>query len=186
MSLITNIRIGFGRRALLKEAGRITRNTRAINLKDAREIGILFSMNSEEEYDRVSKFARSLQEHGKKVQVIGFCKYRTLPPYYAPKLAYDIILPNNLDLFYRPTVKFVRNFVEQPFDMLIDLSQSVEFPLYYIAMQSKAAFKLGRKLNIVPLPYDMMIETTEVETEKLINEIVHYTSSFKISSQVKG
>lgn len=184
MSLIIKLRIAFGKRALRKEAARDGRIRRAVNLAEARDIGILFNMTSETEYDRVSRFARSLQEQGKKVQVIGFYKYRKLPPYYAQKLAYDIIQPRNLDLFYRPSAGFVAHFINHPFDMLIDLGTTNEFPLYYIAVLSKAGFKLGRKgeAEAGNLPYDLMIETDqETESEALIRHLIYYTSAFRFN-----
>ncbi|HPJ63023.1 hypothetical protein [Lentimicrobium sp.] len=184
MSLIRNLRIAFGKRALRKEAARNGRMRRAVNLAEARDVGILFNMTSETEYDRVSRFARSLQEQGKKVQVIGFYKYQKLPPYYAQKLAYDIMQPQHLDLFYRPKVGFVTHFINHPFDMLIDLGITDEFPLYYIAVLSKAGFKLGRRREAEAgiIPYDLMIEAKqETDSEELIRHLIYYTSSFRFN-----
>lgn len=184
MSLIKNLRIAFGKRALRKEAARNSRIRRAVNLAEARDIGILFNMTSETEYDRVSRFARSLQEQGKKVQVIGFYKYRKLPPYYAQKLAYDIMQPQHLDPFYRPRAGFVTHFINHPFDILIYLGSANEFPLYYIAVLSRAGFKLGRmgEDEAGILPYDLMIETSqETDSEALIRHLIYYTSSFRFN-----
>ncbi|MFH1119167.1 MAG: hypothetical protein V1775_05045 [Bacteroidota bacterium] len=181
MRFITNIRIMLGKRLLHKEAARVNRTRKAINLEATREIGILFNMHSEADYDRVSRFSRELQEVGKRVQVIGLYKYRKLPPYYAQKLAYDIILPGHLDFFFRPRVGFVSKFIEYEFDMLIDLGTSDDFPLSYIATLSKAGFKLGRSSGEEGLPYDLMIETAElIESDELIRQLVYYTSAFKL------
>lgn len=182
MNLINKIRIYFGKRALQKEAARLQRVKRAVNLSEAREIGILFNMVSEEEYERVGKFAKSLQEQGKKVHIIGLFHAKKLPPYYIPKLAYDIITPVNLDLFYRPDTLFAKQFIDHPFDILIDLSTISEFPLHYIAVLSKAGFKLGRMVEDKEMPYDLMIESAhEMESEELIENIIHYTSVFRFN-----
>ncbi|KAF0198703.1 MAG: hypothetical protein FD166_1344 [Bacteroidetes bacterium] len=181
MGFITNLRIRLGKRFLNKEAAKLYRRRKAVNLEATREIGILFHMQSEVDYDRVCRFSRELQEVGKRVQVIGFYDYRKLPPYYAQKLAYDIILPGHLDIFYRPKVDFVAKFIEYEFDMLIDLGTSDDFPLHYIATLSKAGFKLGRSSGEGGLPYDLMIETGNlIESDELIRQIVHYTSAFKL------
>lgn len=182
MNFITKIRILLGRRFLKKEVARLQRRQKAVNLEAAREIGILFNMESEADYDRVSRFTRELNQVGKKVQVIGLYKYRKLPPYYAQKLAYDVILPLNLDLFYRPKTDFVNRFIEFEFDMLIDLSTPNDFPLYYIASLSKAGFKLGRSSGEDDQPYDLMIETEQlIESDELIRQLIHYTSAFKFN-----
>lgn len=180
LGFITNIRIKLGKRLLRKDATRLQRRQKAINLEAAREIGILFHMQSESDYDRVSRFSRELVAVGKKVQVIGLYKYRKLPPYYAQKLSYDLILPGDLDIFYRPGAGFVNKFIEHEFDMLINLGTAVDFPLSYIATLSKARFKLGRSGGEDNLPYDLMIETEEqIESDELIRQLIHYTSAFK-------
>lgn len=181
MGFVTNIRIRLGRRFLSKEVLKVSRKRKAVNLEATREIGILFHMKSEADYDRVSRFSRELQAVGKRVQVIGLYDYRKLPPYYAQKLAYDIILPGHLDVFYRPRVDFVTKFIEYEFDMLIDLSACDDFPLHYIACLSKAGFKLGRFSAGRHQPYDLMIETEEMlESDELIRQLVHYTSTFDL------
>ncbi len=180
MNFITKIRINLGRRFLKKEVVRLQRKQKAINLETAREIGILFNMESEADYDRVSRFTRELNQVGKKVQVIGFYKYRKLPPYYAQKLAYDIILPGDLDVFYRPNSGFATKFIDYEFDILFDFSTPADFPLYYIASLSKAGFKLGRSSGEESLPYDLMIETDVlIEGDELIRQMVHYTSTIE-------
>lgn len=182
LGFITKIRIKLGRRSLKKEASRIVRRQKAINLEAARDIGILFHMQSEADYEMVSRFSRELVAVGKRVQVIGLYKYRKLPPYYAQKLAYDLVLPVNLDLFYRPKAEFVQKFIEQEFDILIDLGTRDDFPLNYIATLSKAGFKLGRSSGEEGLPYDLMIETDEqMEGDELIRQLIHYTSAFKFN-----
>jgi hypothetical protein len=181
LGFITNMRIMLGKRLLQKEAARVVRTRKAINLENTREIGILFNMQSESDFEMVSRFSRELQEVGKKVQVIGLYKYRKLPPYYAQKLAYDLMMPNHLDIFYRPRAEFVNRFIEREFDMLIDLGTSMDFPLQYIATLSKAGFKLGRSSGEEGLPYDLMIEKTDgIESEELIRQLIHYTSVFKL------
>ncbi len=182
MNFITKIRVTLGWYFLRKELSKFKRELKAANLVDAREIGILFSMESEADYDRVSRFATELNQVGKKVQIIGYYQFNKLPPYYAQKLAYDLILPKNLDFFMRPKADFVRKFMHYEFDMLIDLSTRDDFPLHYIASLSKAKFKLGQSSGESGLPYDLMIDSgDQMEGDELIRQMVHYTSAFKIS-----
>lgn len=170
-----------GRRWLRREVARVKRNRRAVNLEAAHEIGILFSMQSEADFDRISRFSLELQRVGKKVQIIGLYRYRKLPPYFAQKLSTDLILPGHLDMFYRPKTEFVAKFINHPFDMLIDMSSVADFPLHYIAALSKAGFKLGRSTGQENLPYDLMIETGETfDNDEFIRQIVHYTSVFEL------
>lgn len=183
MIILKDIRSRFGKRAALREASRFNRKIKAVNLKDAREIGVLYSLDSEMEYERISRFVLHLQNHGKKVAVIGSFMLRKLPAYYSPKLAYDVVTPADLDLFLRPNAKYVLPFLEQPFDMLINLGSPEDFPLYYLATLSKAGFKLGQNKGIEPWPYDLMIDAEIQNTNELIQQIIHYTSSFNMGGE---
>jgi len=178
LKIIDSIRVRLGRYFLRKQSIRLQRNRAAMNLKQAKEIGILFSMLSEEEYDTVGNFAIELQLQGKKVHVVGFCRSKHAPAYYAPKLAYDLLLYTDIDLFFRPKTRFSEQFIEQPFDLLFDLSNPVDFPLVYMAELSKAGFKIGRGKSETTGPYDLQIESNEeLSTKELINQMVHYTGS---------
>jgi len=183
LDFITNIRIYFGKRFLRGELTKISRNKKPVNLKNAHNIGIIYLLTSEEEYNRVSLFTKKLQDDGKKVQVIGLYHYNRTPVFYIPKLSYDLLLPKDIDLFFRPSAPFVKQFINEEFDMLIDLSSPDNFTLHYIACLSKAEFKLGRKIDDRPLPYDIMIDAgPEIDSQELIDQIIHYTGNLEFIS----
>lgn len=159
---------------------KVTRIKRPVNLKNAYSIGIIYLLSDEDEYNKVTNFTKALQDQGKKVHVIGLYHYNRIPVFYIPKLAYDLLLPKDLDIFFRPKASFVPRFIDDPFDILIDLSSPANFTLHYVASLSKAGFKIGRKIDDRPLPYDLMISTgTDTETQELIDQIVHYTSNLE-------
>jgi len=168
-----------GKRLLRKELARLSRKRVAINLSEAKSIGILFNMQGEPDFDMISCFTRELVEFGKKVQVLGLHKFNKLPPYYAQKLSFDLVTPSVLDLFYRPKSEFVSSFLNQEFDMLIDLCSESDFQMHYIACLSKASFKIGRFSEGEFAPYDLIIEDQSADHAKFIRELVHYTSSFR-------
>jgi hypothetical protein len=162
---------------------RASRRKKPLNLNDAKFIGILYPLNNEQEYDRVSLFTKKLQDQGKKVNVIGLYEYNRIPVYYIPKLAYDLLHPKDLDIFFRPKAPFVSKFIEEEFDILIDLSLPSDFPLYYIASLSKASFKIGRMVEGKEMPYDLMIDAgPDIDSKQLIEQIVHYTNAFELKA----
>lgn len=163
------------------EMSRASRKKRPINLHDAKFIGILYPLNDEQEYDRVSLFTKKLQDQGKKVHVIGLYEYNRIPVYYIPKLSYDLLHPKDLDMFFRPSPPFASKFISEEFDMLIDLSLPSDFPLFYIASLSKASFKIGRMVEGKAMPYDLMIDAgSNIDSKQLIEQIEHYTNAFEL------
>ena len=184
MDFINNIRIYFGKRFLRKELAKTTRKRIPVNLNNAHNIGIIYLLNSEDDYNRVSSFTRELQEKRKKVQVLGLYQFNRTPVFYIPKLSYDLLLPKDLDIFFRPKANFVKQFMNEEFDVLLDLSSPDNFSLHYIACLSKASFKLGRKIDDRPLPYDIMIDTkSDIDSKELIDQIVHYTDNLEFISE---
>ncbi len=167
-----------------KELAKTTRKRIPVNLNNAHNIGIIYLLNSEDDYNRVSSFTRELQEKRKKVQVLGLYQFNRTPVFYIPKLSYDLLLPKDLDIFFRPKANFVKQFMNEEFDVLLDLSSPDNFSLHYIACLSKASFKLGRKIDDRPLPYDIMIDTkSDIDSKELIDQIVHYTDNLEFISE---
>ncbi len=186
MSFLRKIRIYLGERSLKNDLLKTSRLKKPINLNNATNIGIIYQLTSEEEYNRVSLFTKNLQERGKKVQLIGLYHYNRIPVFYIPKLSYDLLLPKDIDILFRPTAPFVKQFINEEFEMLIDLSNPDNFTLQYIAVLSKAHFKIGRKIDDRTLPYDLMIDTgEEIQSQELIDQIIHYTSDldFRLPDQ---
>ncbi len=182
MNIIHRIRIFFGKRTLYKEALKVSRNKKPVNLNNASHIGIIYNLLSEEVYNRVTDFTKQLQDQGKKVFVIGLYNQKRAPLYYIPKLSYDLILKRDIDLFFRPSGDFVRRFIGEEFDLLIDLSHPDDFPLHYIATLSRARFKIGLKPDDRELPYDIMLEITkDLSFAELVNQMDYYSRSMEFT-----
>lgn len=167
-----------GRYFLRKLTSKLHRERLAIKLKDARNIGIVFNMHSEEEYAVVGNFVGHLQQSGKKVWVLGYSKTKRSPVYFAPKLSYDLILKGDVSFIMHPTAKFIPQFIDQTFDILFDLRSINELPLAYVVELSKARFKVGAGKSGEFGPYDIQIETTEeMTTRALIDQMMYYIDS---------
>ena|GEM_PF-151911 len=183
LKIFTTIRVRLARYFLGKLSSRLKRQRQAINLDQAGDIGIAYSLLTEEEYAAMGRFVKSLQDKGKKVQVLGYYKGKKAPVYYAPKLAYDLLLNSDLDILLRPVSEFSDKFIDYPFDLLIDLSSPEDFPLAFVVELSKAGFKVGQGKPGVPGPFDLLIESaTPLTVEELIKQVVHYTSTIEFIS----
>ena len=175
MNFLNFIRIKLGRYFLRKLTRKLHRERVAIKLKDARSIGIVFNMQSEEEYAAIGNFVRQLQQSGQKVWVLGYSKTRHTPVYFSPKLSYDLILRGDVNFFMLPRARFIPQFIEQDFDILFDLRSANELPLAYVVELSKARFKVGSGKSGQFGPYDIQIEASqEMTTPALIDQMVYY------------
>jgi hypothetical protein len=175
VNLITNIRIRAGKLALARELARYHRLKKNSSLSTAKSIGLLYYLADEATYNTVEAFVQSLIEKKKKVRLICYTDAKIVPHYFIPKLTQDIVTRKDLNWFRKPAKGFVKEFIGEKFDLLLDLSLLDSFPLQYIAALSKASLKVGRFDEEHTEYYDLMIDTSGVTgPDEFITQIDHY------------
>ena len=158
-----------------KENAGIDRQVQMTNLKEAKKIGILYTLNDVPDYERVSQFVSQLQTEHKEVKALGFVINKNLIQRFLPKLSFDFFSKRDLTWFYKPIHSQARDFIEKEFDLLIDLSLNDSFPLKYIAGLSKALCRVGRFSEENTDYYDFMIDLKpSVTSEEYLGHIQHY------------
>ncbi|MBN2807004.1 MAG: hypothetical protein JXR22_10135 [Prolixibacteraceae bacterium] len=90
----------------------------------------------------------------------------------------DAVFSNDLNFWGLPSKENVQVFVNQPFDLLINLLPSPFDPADYVCSQSIARLKVAR----YPLGevYDLIIRHDEPELNTYINEIVKTLNNFSL------
>jgi hypothetical protein len=175
VNLITTIRIRAGKLALARELARHHRLMKNSSISSAKSIGLLYYLADEAAYNTIEAFVQSLNEKQKKVRLICYTDLKFAPHYFIPKLTQDIITVKDLNWFRKPAKGFVREFIGEKFDLLLDLSMFDYFPLQYIAALSDASFKVGRFDEDHTSYYDLMIHTSGVTgLDEFISQIDHY------------
>ena len=74
---------------------------------------------------------------------------------------YDFFCQKDLNWYNSPSSIYVKNFIGDKFDILLDLNLNDLFPLRYISSLSQANFKVGKKSDKNNSIFDLMIETDE-------------------------
>lgn len=166
MSIITNIKTRFGNYFLGKERSAVQRTPMFINLADARTVGILFEASNAEDFELVKRYVLYLREMRKKVKVIGYFSGKEVPQMTYSKLEYDFFDKKQLNWHLKPSDAFIKNFVEEEHDILIDLNIHDHFPLKYIATVSRAKCKVGKTQPGSEQVYDLTIDHEEGKTLK--------------------
>ncbi len=179
------IRSFFSWKKLKKSLGKTGRERRIKNLHDARRIGILYALNEISDYDVVSEFVSRLQHDHKEVKALGFVKNKNLVNRFLPKLSYDFFSKKDVNWFNTPVHPKVKDFIQQEFDILIDLSPGEIVPLKYIAGHSMAHCRVGRDTNDRTNCFDLMIDASpSMPVSEFIRQVTHYLSV--INSNVKA
>ncbi len=146
MSLIRNIKNLAGNYFLSAEAKNIHRNKMFLNMQDAKTVGIVFNATDPADFDLVKKYIIYLKEMKKKVKAIGFYDQKNLPAMAYSKLEYDFFCQKDLTWHNSPSSLYVKNFIEDQYDILLDLNLDDLFPLRYISTLSKPVSRSEKRV----------------------------------------
>lgn len=156
MSFISNWRIKAGNYFLNKMLPLVQRKKHFESFAKAKTVGIVFNATDKEEFELVKRYVRYLKDCDKKVKALGFFNTDKVPELTYTKLEWDFFTIKDLSWNYIPNKNFIENFINEEYDILIDMNVHHDFPLHYVSSLSKAHFKIGQ-YNI-NADYDLMIE----------------------------
>lgn len=173
--MLTSLRNLAGNYYLRKDLTRITRNRKLSNLADAKRIGIVYQLNEVQDYDIVAELVAKLQQDHKEIKALGFVASKNLVSRFLPKLSFDFFSASGVNWFYKPVDTRVKDFINNEYDLLIDLSLSDSLPLKFIAGLSAAHCRVGRFDEKNKDCFDLMITMGERKDLKdYIEQIMHY------------
>ena len=182
MGLIKRIKQLVGKLFLRYKLRNIDRKGRIISLKDAKYIGLIYILNNEETYETISSFVNQLQQKGKKVKAIGFVENKSDTSRFLPKLSYDFIYRKDLNWFGKPKGHYTEDFLEEEFEILINLSNNGNYAVEYLFALSNAKMKITQQHYGQKQHYDLMIQWEKDKSlRNYLNEIIHYLGIIKPS-----
>lgn len=157
MSLIDSIKSKLAMSKIRQDAALVNRQKQVFNLDDAKTIGIAFEFTTPEDFELLKKYVIYLREHKKRVKCVGYYKGKTEPAVQYSKVDYDFINVKDFSWYGKSTNHIVNNFVEEPYDIYIDVNLKDAVPIRYIAYVSAARFKIGHYKEDAESPFDMQI-----------------------------
>lgn len=144
MALIYNIKKYYANRQIKSEAKNVSRQKIVSNIDDSKTIGIVFPYTTREDFELLKKYVLYLRELKKKVKAIGYYKTKEEPEIQYSKVDYDFFSKKSHNWYGKPTDHLVTNFIEEEFDIMIDVNPDHDAVITYTAAMSKAKFKVGR------------------------------------------
>jgi hypothetical protein len=161
MIILGKIRKNIGNFIIEKRYNHI-RKIVAANLNDAKNIGLVYEIRSDDELflKELKAFLNSLLEKRKIINLIGYCHLKNIPSAYTKDYRFNTFSSKNLNIFGLPNFEPAESFINKDFDILIDLSKGNSVPIKYITTKSKAKFKVGRYQENNKI-YDLMIDTSK-------------------------
>ncbi|MEL6865692.1 MAG: hypothetical protein AAFP19_14795 [Bacteroidota bacterium] len=119
----------------------------------SQSIGILFDASMPESLDIIRKYVQRLEKKGKKVNLLAFFDDKDRHEHFP----YKHFTRKEIDWRLCPKGSAVEHFINQPFDVLINLCYQPSPPLEYITALAKAHMRVGPYTERTYC-YDLMIE----------------------------
>jgi hypothetical protein len=180
MSISKKIRVKLGNFRFLNEVKNLKRRPEVVGFTEAKKIGLLYDATDQYNFEVVKAYVKNVRNQQKDILALGYVDKKQLPQNQFAQFGIDFFTRKQLNWQMIPTTTIVRNFINEKFDILINLNNGKCFPLQYIAAVSQARFRVGRfdKKNVQC--YDMMIDTKgEPGIKDFIEEVENYLRQIK-------
>ena len=152
-----NLKLNAGIRSLNKKLRQFKRIRESHNLETAKTAGILFTPTDQVSFEQIKQFLTYLGNYKLQIYVLGYIDAKTIPESFLFWKGINLFSRKELNWYLIPKTPVVTDFIDKPFDVLLDLSLDDFFPVEYIARLSKSKFKVGR-FTENHNSYDLMFE----------------------------
>ncbi len=176
MKLSKAIKTKLGQLHFTKEIKKVRLVREVVGFNEAGKIGLLYDATEEKDFEVVKSYVKNIRSTYKKdILAMGYVDKKKLPMAQYAQYGLDFFTKKDLNYKMVPVNPIVQNFINEKFDILINLNSGKCFPLRYISAMSNARFRVGRYLKNATDSYDMMVQIKgEPAIKIVIDEIEHF------------
>jgi hypothetical protein len=150
----------------------------AYNFGTAKTMGVIYPFNIGME-EVLNAFNDVTQQHDIKLVFMIYFPQDKLPEGIGESSPSRIFFSDNeCNWFGKPKNAAINSFINTQFNILVDLSVQLWFPLQYIAIASHAEFKIGRMNDETNNPYNFVLLGSENERQ-FIKDLETYLHKIK-------
>ncbi len=180
MGLRKNIRSKLGNYRFLQEIKKVKLKHEVVGFDEAKKIGLLYDATDDTNYEIVKQYVKTIRSQQKEVLALGYVDKKILPVNKFAQYGLDFFTRKNLNWQMIPSNPIVTNFINEKFDILINLNNNKCFPLLYISAVSHSRFRVGRFDKKDVSCYDLMIQVKGEQGIKVfIEEAENYLRQIK-------
>jgi hypothetical protein len=177
--MFESIRNYFWNAEINKKLPKIIRDKKIIHPSNAKSIGIIYNVGEEKDYLIITDFTGRLQNDKKEVRTLGWINLKDPPHYCYPRLMFDYITKRNINWFYKPSGDKINDFINNDFDILLNIDTTNNPSLTYATALSKAKLKVGIYSEKNKDYFDLMISLdAPPEIPELIEQMMSNIAMF--------
>ena len=174
MEFLGALKQKLGNRVLNKKLRNFKRFRESHNFDTAKTAGILFTPTDQASFEQIKQFLSYLGTYKLQIYVLGYIDSKTIPERFLFWKGINLFSRKELGWSSVPKSPVVTDFIDKPFDLLLDLSMSDFFPVEYISRLSKSKFKIGR-YTTDHTSFDLMFDLNNTnQLELYLDHIKHY------------
>ncbi len=180
MKIIEDIKNFLGKIQLLKEVKHKKGKHTLVAFSQVNRIGIVYNAVTKENEQLVAKYASDLRAEGKKVFMLGYVDAKQLPASKKFLLNSEFFWREKLNAVNLPIKGDIGAFLQEEFDLLLNLYQEPLLPMQAISAFSKAKYRVGSNITDNINYNDGMIDTgNKTDLHFLIEQIDFYLRNIK-------
>jgi hypothetical protein len=172
--LLKTIKLRVGKRILNRKLRHFTRDREIHNFDTAKTAGILFTPTDQSSFEQIKHFLNYLGDYKIQIYVLGYIDAKIIPENFLFWKGINLFSHKELSWSMVPKSPLVVDFIDKPFDVLLDLSLDNTFPIEYISRLSKSKFKVGRFTDS-HTSYDLMFD---IEKEKKLDNYLEHIKTY--------
>ncbi|MCQ2299407.1 MAG: hypothetical protein MJZ81_04700 [Bacteroidales bacterium] len=157
------------------------------NLSDIKEIGIIFTRGSEQEWNQISDFAKRMESKGKIVRYAGIQDDKESYSYIIAStettLCHD---KKDLDFFGIPRAGVLDDFIKHRYDLVIDTTVQPNFFALYTAAKTLSDLRITylhsaeKDCSLSEKVFDMIFrEDKPIDIKTYLSNIENYLNQIK-------
>ncbi len=153
-----------------------SRERKISSFDSAKTVGVVCLVDKEENWNEIKRVIKEFQDKGAKVEVMGIFYGNVKPLWFIETLNVTLCSDKELGLSQIPTGVHVNEFLKTPFDLFINFSITDKFAPFYLAVLSKAKFKIAIDNSTNLKYFDMLLKIDKLDMKEYCNQLIHYLS----------
>jgi hypothetical protein len=145
-------------------------------ITSVKKIGIVWDASDSSDFVHLSEFHQKMDKRNIESMIFGYFPDKHLPDAYTAIRYLTCIRKNDINLFYCPVTTDTDSFIDERFDILIDINFKNLFTLKYVSSLSCAGFKVGLyEDDKTETPFDLLMDIKNpVQIEDYLNQAMKY------------
>lgn len=149
----------------------------SVPISRAKNIALLFCISTEAEIKEIEEIASTLKATHKNVQIMGYVANKALKIKSESNI--QLLTTEDISWNYIPKTEKIFQFINQEFDILINLCTEICVPLDIVSALSKSTFKVGAFQNNQITIFDLTLVTQQKSITGFSNELKYYLDKIR-------